>query len=89
MNVTKEEIKMTIIINEVLEEEVEMNEEPFSFLEWLGDWLLKQRQNKNDLGWSKTKSILKLARFFPHRLGEWKRAAILKLIMLSTKRCRS
>ena len=69
MNVTKEEIKMTIIINEVLEEEVEMNEEPFSFLEWLGDWLLKQRQNKNDLGWSKTKSILKLARFFAHRIG--------------------
>ena len=49
MNVTKEEIKMTIIINEVLEEEVEMNEEPFSFLEWLGDWLLKQRQYKNDI----------------------------------------
>ena len=64
MNVTKEEIKMTIIINEVLEEEVEMNEEPFSFLEWLGDWLLKQRQNKNDLGWSK------LARFFAHRISE-------------------
>ena len=51
--------------------------------------MLEQRENKNDLVWSTTKWIFKLARFVAYRIDEWIKAAISKLILLSTKRCRS
>ena len=50
---------------------------------------LELRQYKNDSIWSKDKLGLNLPRFFTRLYGQWKRAAISKIICLWTKWCRS
>ena len=51
--------------------------------------VLEQRQYKNDSTESRCMLILKLPPFFPHHIGEWKRAAISKQTFIWTLSSRS
>ena len=53
------------------------------FVTWFGD-LLEQRLYKNDSTESRCMLILKSPPFFPHRIAEWKSAAISKQTFIWT-----